>query len=61
MLEALNSMRDLKSEIYKKSKPEAVLVVALPVQQERFSGINELLGRPFEIKDLVQFAMQGEN
>ena len=23
-------------------------------------GINELLGRPFEVKDLVKFAMQGE-
>jgi homoserine kinase len=45
-------------EIYKTSKPEAELGVALPVQQERFW--NELLGRPFEIKDLVQFAMQGE-
>jgi homoserine kinase len=24
-------------------------------------GINALLGTPFETKDLVQFAMQGEN
>jgi mevalonate kinase len=24
-------------------------------------GINALLGNPFETKDLVQFAMQGEN
>jgi hypothetical protein len=29
-------MQDLKSEIYKTSKPEAVLGVALPVQRERF-------------------------
>jgi homoserine kinase len=58
MLEALNSDAGFEIEIYKTSKPEAVLGVALPVQQERFW--NELLGRPFEIKDLVQFAMQGE-
>jgi homoserine kinase len=31
-----------------------------PVQQELY-GINALLGNPFETKDLVQFAMQGEN
>jgi homoserine kinase len=30
-----------------------------PVQQ-RVYGINALLGTPFETKDLVQFAMQGE-
>jgi homoserine kinase len=30
------------------------------VQQELY-GINALLGTPFETKDLVQFAMQGEN
>jgi hypothetical protein len=56
---ALNSDAGFEIEIYKTSKPEAVLGVALPVQRGGF-GIN---ARPsfFEIKDLVQFAMQAKN
>jgi homoserine kinase len=48
MLEALNSNTGFEIEIYKNIKAGSGI------------GSSELLGRPFEIKDLVQFAMQGE-
>jgi homoserine kinase len=58
MLEASDAGFEIR--IYKTLKPEAVLGVALPVQGSGF-GINELLGSPFEIKDLVHLPCKAKN
>jgi homoserine kinase len=47
-------------EIYKKYKAGGIGSSAASAAGAVY-GINALLGNPFETKDLVQFAMQGEN
>lgn len=60
MLEALNSDAGFDIEIYKNIKAGSGIGSSAASSAGAVFGINELLGRPFEIKDLVQFAMQGE-
>lgn len=47
-------------EIYKKIKAGSGIGSSAASAAGAVFGINELLGRPFELKDLVPFAMQGE-
>lgn len=47
-------------EIYKNIKAGSGIGSSAASAAGAVFGINELLGRPFENKDLVQFAMQGE-
>jgi len=47
-------------EIYKNIKAGSGIGSSAASSAGAVFGINELLGRPFDIKDLVQFAMQGE-
>jgi len=47
-------------EIYKNIKAGSGIGSSAASSAGAVFGINELLGRPFENKDLVQFAMQGE-
>jgi homoserine kinase len=58
MLDALQSEAGFDIKIYKNIKAGSGRN-APPVQRVPF-GINELLGRPFEIKDLGCFAMQAK-
>ena len=47
-------------EIYKNIKAGSGIGSSAASSAGAVFGINELLGRPFDIKDLVPFAMQGE-
>jgi homoserine kinase len=60
MLEALNTDAGFEIEIYKNIKAGSGIGSSAASSAGAVFGINELLGRPFEIKDLVPFAMQGE-
>ena len=60
MLEALNSDAGFDIEIYKNIKAGSGIGSSAASAAGAVYGINVLLGNPFAIKDLVQFAMQGE-
>lgn len=60
MLEALNSDAGFDIEIYKNIKAGSGIGSSAASAAGAVYGINALLGNPFAIKDLVQFAMQGE-
>tara|TARA_R110000868_G_scaffold57476_1_gene177419 strand:+ start:1106 stop:2026 length:921 start_codon:yes stop_codon:yes gene_type:complete len=60
MLEALNSDAGFEIEIYKNIKAGSGIGSSAASSAGAVFGINELLDRPFEIKELVPFAMQGE-
>jgi len=60
MLEALNSDAGFEIEIYKNIKAGSGIGSSAASSAGAVFGINVLLGNPFAIKDLVQFAMQGE-
>jgi homoserine kinase len=60
LLKNLNSDEGFEIEIYKKIKAGSGIGSSAASAAAVVFGINELLGRPFEIKDLVPFAMQGE-
>jgi homoserine kinase len=60
MLEALQSDAGFDIEIYKNIKAGSGIGSSAASSAGAVFGINELLGRPFAIKDLVPFAMQGE-
>lgn len=60
ILKALNSDVGFNIEIYKNIKAGSGIGSSAASAAGAVFGINELLGKPFETKDLVQFAMQGE-
>jgi homoserine kinase len=60
MLDALQSDAGFDIEIYKNIKAGSGIGSSAASSAGAVFGINELLGRPFVIKDLVPFAMQGE-
>jgi homoserine kinase len=60
LLEALQSDAGFEIEIYKHIKAGSGIGSSAASSAGAVFGINELLGRPLEIKDLVPFAMQGE-
>ncbi|WP_016990282.1 homoserine kinase [Flavobacterium sp. ACAM 123] len=60
MLEALNSDAGFEIEIYKNIKAGSGIGSSAASAAGAVFGINVLLGNPFTIKNLVQFAMQGE-
>ncbi|MFT5715514.1 MAG: homoserine kinase, partial [Flavobacterium sp.] len=60
MLKALQSDAGFDIEIYKNIKAGSGIGSSAASSAGAVFGINELLGRPFAIKDLVPFAMQGE-
>ena len=60
MLKAIHSNSGFEIEIYKNIKAGSGIGSSAASAAGAVFGINELLGRPFKIKDLVQFAMQGE-
>jgi homoserine kinase len=60
MLDALQSDAGFDIEIYKNIKAGSGIGSSAASSAGAVFGINELLGRPFAIKDLVPFAMQGE-
>jgi homoserine kinase len=60
MLEALQSDAGFDIEIYKNIKAGSGIGSSAASSAGAVFGINELLGKPFKIKDLVPFAMQGE-
>ena len=60
MLEALDVDCGFEIEIYKNIKAGSGIGSSAASSAGAVFGINELLGRPYSRKDLVQFAMQGE-
>ncbi|MFV8370034.1 homoserine kinase [Flavobacterium sp. LB2R40] len=60
MLEAIETDFGFEIEIYKHIKAGSGIGSSAASSAGAVFGINELLGRPFTRKELVQFAMQGE-
>ncbi|TDE52645.1 homoserine kinase [Flavobacterium sp. GT3P67] len=60
MLEAVETEYGFEIEIYKHIKAGSGIGSSAASSAGAVFGINELLGRPFTRKELVQFAMQGE-
>ncbi|MGL2993752.1 homoserine kinase [Flavobacterium sp. TSSA_36] len=60
LLEAFETEMGFEIEIYKKIKAGSGIGSSAASSAGAVFGINELLGRPFSRKELVQFAMQGE-
>ncbi|SEG23961.1 homoserine kinase [Flavobacterium urumqiense] len=60
MLEAIETEFGFEIEIYKHIKAGSGIGSSAASSAGAVFGINELLGRPFTRKELVQFAMQGE-
>ncbi len=60
LLKALNSNTGIEIEIYKKIKPGSGIGSSAASSAGAVVGVNEILGRPFSRKDLVTFAMEGE-
>ncbi|HLN94021.1 MAG TPA: homoserine kinase, partial [Flavobacterium sp.] len=60
LLEALRSDAGFEIEIYKKIKAGSGIGSSAASSAGAVFGVNELLGRPFSRKELVQFAMEGE-
>jgi len=60
LLEAFETEIGFEIEIYKNIKAGSGIGSSAASSAGAVFGINELLGRPFSRKELVQFAMQGE-
>lgn len=60
MLETIETEFGFEIEIYKSIKAGSGIGSSAASSAGAVFGINELLGRPFSNKELVQFAMQGE-
>lgn len=60
LLDALRSDAGFEIEIYKKIKAGSGIGSSAASSAGAVFGVNELLGRPFSRKELVQFAMEGE-
>lgn len=60
MLSQLNLDFGFEIEIYKNIKAGSGIGSSAASATGAVFGINELLGRPFEIKELIPFAMEGE-
>jgi homoserine kinase len=60
MLETIETEFGFEIEIYKNIKAGSGIGSSAASSAGAVFGINELLGRPFSRKELVQFAMQGE-
>ena len=60
MISNLNLDFGFEIEIYKKIKAGSGIGSSAASSAGAVFGINELLGRPFSIKDLIPFAMEGE-
>jgi homoserine kinase len=60
LLEAFETELGFEIEIYKNIKAGSGIGSSAASSAGAVFGINELLGRPFSRKELVQFAMQGE-
>ncbi|ANW95655.1 homoserine kinase [Wenyingzhuangia fucanilytica] len=61
MLEKLNNTTDgFEIEIYKNIKPGSGIGSSAASSTGAVYGVNELLGKPFNNHDLIEFAMKGE-
>lgn len=61
MLEKLNNTTDgFEIEIYKNIKPGSGIGSSAASSAGAVYGVNELLGKPFNNHDLIEFAMKGE-
>jgi len=60
MLEQVETDFGFEIEIYKKIKAGSGIGSSAASSAGAVFGINELLGKPFSLKELVPFAMQGE-
>jgi len=60
MLERLSVTQGFEFEFIKHIKPGSGLGTSASSSAGAVFGVNEMLGRPFEKKDLVEFAMEGE-
>ena len=60
LLKALNADAGFEIEIYKNIKPGSGIGSSAASSAGAVFAINELLGKPFSIEELVGFAMQGE-
>jgi len=59
-LERLSVTQGFEFEFIKHIKPGSGLGTSASSSAGAVFGVNEMLGRPFEKKDLVEFAMEGE-
>lgn len=60
MLDKLSITQGFEFEFIKHIKPGSGLGTSASSSAGAVFGVNEMLGRPFEKKDLVEFAMEGE-
>lgn len=60
LLKALNSNTGIEIEIYKKIKPGSGIGSSAASSAGAVVAVNDLLGRPYSRKELVTFAMEGE-
>ena len=60
LLDAINYKFGFEVEIYKNIKPGSGIGSSAASAAGAVFGINELLGKPFTRKELVEFAMKGE-
>ncbi len=60
LLKELNSDVGFEIEIYKNIKPGSGIGSSAASSAGAVYGVNELLGKPFSLKKLVSFAMEGE-
>jgi homoserine kinase len=60
LLDAINYKFGFEIEIYKNIKPGSGIGSSAASAAGAVFGINELLGKPFTRKELVEFAMKGE-
>lgn len=60
LLDAIDYKFGFEIEIYKKIKPGSGIGSSAASAAGAVFGINELLGKPFTRKELVEFAMKGE-
>lgn len=60
LLQAYGTSSGFEIEIYKKIKPGSGIGSSAASAAGAVFGINELLGRPYSLKELIKFAMEGE-
>ena len=60
LLDAIDYKFGFEIEIYKNIKPGSGIGSSAASAAGAVFGINELLGKPFNLKELVEFAMKGE-
>ncbi|MCV6629517.1 MAG: homoserine kinase, partial [Flavobacteriaceae bacterium] len=60
MLDKIENSIGFEIEIHKKIKPGSGIGSSAASSSAAVFGVNELLGKPFNSKELVQFAMEGE-